>query len=324
MQRGITLEDIVEGELAGELLYFNLFDEITFDMNIDDREKGKRINKRIERNWLGTVSIPFSTIHERIKIDGVFSLQMPPVTLGYERDASQIENAVLIGIDTTTNNTLVHLFITLDPPLPQPSLLKLHFQSIESDLVLRYINNWKANLSLHQANTRGRLIMCTALDLDGKTTLVNRFIKPQNPPPGQFGSSVERIIRFVSRVPYLSSRILLGADGPGLWSTTRQLLEIRAGDGVEHAILLCNLLLGLNRYDLILVNLIEQSWKGIWRAQMVPEIVKLTIETCTLFWAEDTKETSHMFYSKNVSILLSNQFFFKRKSKDCQTRSKKS
>lgn len=248
--RSITMEDIVEGELAGELLYLNLFDELTYDMNLDDRDRKTMIHKRIERNWLGSVSIPFSTIHERVKIDGVFTLQMPPVTLGYERDKSQIENAVLIGIDTTTNSTLVHLFITMEPPLPQPSMMKLHFSSREEDIVLRYINTWQTNLSLRHVNSRGRLVLCTALDLDGNTTLVTRFVKPQNPPSGPYGSSVERIIRFVSRVPYLPSRVLLSADGPGLWSTTNQLLEIRAGDGIEHATLLCNLLLGLNKTKL--------------------------------------------------------------------------
>ncbi|KAJ3221081.1 Coiled-coil and C2 domain-containing protein 2A [Clydaea vesicula] len=268
-QSEFSISDVIDGELSYDSVYFNLFDEIIIDVDEDDREKGKRINQRIERNWLGTFSLPFLTIHEQIRVDGVFnskfflsvtknsffSVQMPPVTLGYEKvpASESLENAVLLGIDSTTNNTLIHIFITLEPALPQPGKLKIRFETNEDECLLRFANQWLNRLKRSYPFINDRIILTTCSDLQGKLTFITRYIHPQNPPQGIFGSSVERIIRFVSRIPYLPSRVMFSGDGI-LWSTTEQLLEIKAGDSVEHSILLCNLLLGLNK-----TNVAEKS-----------------------------------------------------------------
>ena len=57
-----------ESDLLTQCVYFNLFDEIIYDNDYDDRDRERRINKRIERNWLGTFNIPFSTIQESARV----------------------------------------------------------------------------------------------------------------------------------------------------------------------------------------------------------------------------------------------------------------
>lgn len=181
----------------------------------------------------------------------MFKLRTPPVTLGYVKppiSSGKPSDAILLGIDKTTTDTLIHLFITLEPSLPQPGRLKLRFQSAEEDRLLKYTAKWVSRLTSERSPAHGRIVLGTTLDLEGKTTLITRFIRPQNPPMGVVGTRLEKILRFVSRIPYVQSRVMLSADA-NLWCTTEQLLEIGAGDGVEHAILLCNLIMGMTAFN---------------------------------------------------------------------------
>ncbi|KAJ3044816.1 Coiled-coil and C2 domain-containing protein 2A [Rhizophlyctis rosea] len=93
----------------------------------DERDRERKIHQRKERNWLGSLAIPFSTIHEQTRIEGHFRVNTPAIMLGYEKNpASTEDGAVLIGIgEEATTETVLHLFITLEPPLVQPSKMKL-------------------------------------------------------------------------------------------------------------------------------------------------------------------------------------------------------
>lgn len=84
------------------------------------------MHHRKERNWLGSLSVPFSTVWERVRIDGMFHVKIPILSLGYEKSESPLAAEVpsLAGL-IATGETLLHLFVTLDPPLMQPPKLKL-------------------------------------------------------------------------------------------------------------------------------------------------------------------------------------------------------
>ena len=120
-------------------------------------------------------------------------MQIPPIILGYEKNplAGPMENAILIGIDPA-GETLLNLFITLEPPLVQPAPLhlKVHFPLIlfhgiriikttillfpakfiseESDRFLRYASRWNASFSRFP----NRPIISTTLDITGHTTFI--------------------------------------------------------------------------------------------------------------------------------------------------------
>ncbi len=46
-----------------DCIYLNVFDEFFIDLVQDSREKGRQIHQRRERNWLGTLAIPFAAVY---------------------------------------------------------------------------------------------------------------------------------------------------------------------------------------------------------------------------------------------------------------------
>lgn len=49
-------------------IYISLFDEVVVDILRDDRQRETNIHHRIEKKWLGSFVIPFSTLHERERV----------------------------------------------------------------------------------------------------------------------------------------------------------------------------------------------------------------------------------------------------------------
>lgn len=52
-------------------IHFNLFDELLIDVLDDDRERSTTRHERIERRWLGSFSIPFSTVYSNTRVSSV-------------------------------------------------------------------------------------------------------------------------------------------------------------------------------------------------------------------------------------------------------------
>lgn len=221
-------------------LYLNIFDEVTIDLIQDERDKSNVVHQRKERNWLGTLSIPFSTIYKQVIIEGRFHMETPLLAFGYEKD--RVDE--FLGVNT--EETMVHLFITLDPLLPQPDELKPKFDTDEDRYLLKRSQKWKEDLIL-----KSRMIVTCVISLEGKTLFANRFISSQAPPP-QY-STPEQVLRFVSMIPYIEDRTAL-TTAIELWSTSAQLLEIGAGDEAEHAILLCNYFLNMGIPSFVIVG----------------------------------------------------------------------
>lgn len=47
----------------GDSLHIHLFDEIVVDILEDERMRDTTIHQRLDRNWLGSLRIPFSTLY---------------------------------------------------------------------------------------------------------------------------------------------------------------------------------------------------------------------------------------------------------------------
>lgn len=243
----LSSNSLLESEIGMENLFLNLFDEVTINMKDKaDADNDKIIHQRKERNWLGSMNMPFSTIWERVRIDGIFHMKIPMITLGYERANSVVatETPLLAGL-ISSGETLLHLFITLDPPLVQPQKLKLKFQSEEPEKFLSYCKNWLIPLEKHK-----RVIFNTTVSIEGKTTFICRYIQKQKPPSGL--ESVANMTRYVATIPFIPNRTAFAAECM-IWCTSDQMLKIGAGDFAEHAILLCNFFLhtGLDAFVLL-------------------------------------------------------------------------
>ena len=56
--------------------------------DLDDLDRSSHVHQRLERKWLGSLSIPFSSLYHNTRIEGTFRLHSPPVLLGYERSST--------------------------------------------------------------------------------------------------------------------------------------------------------------------------------------------------------------------------------------------
>ena len=51
-----------------DVIYFNLFDEVVIDMLQDERDRATNVHQRMERRWLGSISMPFSTVYFQSRV----------------------------------------------------------------------------------------------------------------------------------------------------------------------------------------------------------------------------------------------------------------
>lgn len=227
-------EALMETDIATDYIIVNVFDEITIDLLQDERERDREMYIRKEKVWLGSIQVPFTSVWERSRIDGKFPIIVPPSLLGYGQDTQTDE---VIKIDAH-DQSMLHIFVTLDPPLAQPPALKLKFQTDESPDLIKSALKFQ-----EQASTPTKPIQLLTNDMSGKTTLITRFIRPQNPPPSL--TTAHQVSRYVSSIPFLPNRTVFAVTCT-LWSTADQTLHVGAGDSIDHAVLLCNLLLALD------------------------------------------------------------------------------
>ncbi|KNC98997.1 uncharacterized protein SPPG_09335 [Spizellomyces punctatus DAOM BR117] len=223
----------VEGELDAEEVRFDLFDEMLVDLMQEERDRDTQIHRRKDRTWLGSLTIPFSAIHEQIRLAGDFPVKLPCASIGYEHAPLAMPiAAVPVGIEPNKGTSL-YMFITLDPPLAQPTEVKTKVQSLESLHLLRYCSSFPSTLPAH---VQSRHIRITTTTLSQQTALISRFLRPQAPPPGLPTTPVH-LLRYVTLLPYLPSRMIYPHS---CWATTEQMMTLGAGGAAEHAILLCN------------------------------------------------------------------------------------
>ena len=55
-----------------DILYINIFDQLDYDLPATEREREQIIRKRIARNWLGSIKIPFSNIYINGRVKELF------------------------------------------------------------------------------------------------------------------------------------------------------------------------------------------------------------------------------------------------------------
>ncbi len=240
-----------------DMVFINLFDEYVIDMVQDDRERGTNIHRRIEKRWLGTIKIPFSTIYFNGRIDGTFRVDKPPVLLGYTHDTgpSQLDQDINIGAGEI-DQTYLTMFITIEPPLQPAEPAKEKFDSNEDEKLLQAAEAWQKDVS---SKFPKREYKTTVVDINGKSVFITRYFKPLKPPEELINnqpspeSVVDQIVRFVSLIPFVSDSVVF----PGLcdiWSTCDQFLQMLQGDEEEHAVLLCNYFMHLGKETWLLLG----------------------------------------------------------------------
>ncbi|XP_065666713.1 coiled-coil and C2 domain-containing protein 2A isoform X3 [Hydra vulgaris] len=234
--------------LVKDKIFINLFDEVMIDLLLDQRERETNIHQRVEKRWLGSVEVPFSTVYFNSKVDGFIEINTPPILLGYRCDYDKNKESQLIK-----HKTLIQLFITIEPQLQPAPHLPEKFETNEDDMLVHNSQIWLADLR-NKFPRRNYKAMVT--DIVGKKVFLSRFIRRQKPPDElmldesvPISQKIKLLSRFVSLIPFISDSVQF-PDICDIWTTSDQFLQMLSGDEEEHAVLLCNyfLWLGLRAY----------------------------------------------------------------------------
>lgn len=226
------------------LLYFTLFDLVS-SIN-KNRESTNKYNVLIEKRYLGSFSIPLVTLFQNPKQNAVFKVERPLFLFGYFTMkpvfSSDLQLKNIIADPFTP--TYITLSLTMNPIIEIPSKnASDYYSGGENPQLLLNGTNWLKNLRTKRkfANRNIRLwgdCINKAAKLESR--FIPRFLTPLVPPIEITDEEAyTKAARYVALIPFKNDSSLF-KDMPDLWSTCQEFLDIKVGDYEEHAILLCN------------------------------------------------------------------------------------
>jgi coiled-coil and C2 domain-containing protein 2A len=202
-------------------VYFNVFDEVTTVLEEDYRLKHTHVRKT-EHRWLGQFSVPFTTIYMNGRVEGLFTVEVPIMHLGYEKPQP-------------SRPTQLWVYLTLDPVLVTPPPDNDAEKWRHRSAFFEHCVQWEESVrALPHCRTRNLASLVN--DINGQPRLVCRYVAPQAPPDGM---TLNMYPRFVSMVPFEEDWQQTGG-AQDVWCTADEFLTLGAGDWEEHALLLCN------------------------------------------------------------------------------------
>jgi hypothetical protein len=227
---------------CNDFIFLNLYDEILVELRGNSTETGEVSKRRRLKRWLGTCSVPLTSLYANQELDGTFRVDVPMTLLGYTRTGRGG-----LGGFAAAKHTYLRVFVTLDPPLRLPPPVSVAINSIEDPALLAYATHWVTDLQARGPS--GAALFVTVNDINGVCMCVTRFIHSQAPPAELLDAdhvtvSMARVARFVASIPCVQDAAAFQSN-VDRWCTSGQFLHMLAGDNEEHAVLLCNFFLAL-------------------------------------------------------------------------------
>jgi len=240
-------------------IHINLYDEVLVDRrDLGGHYKEEKKNfVHNDKRFLGSLTIPFSTVYLSGKVDGIFRLERPLTNLGYDSGGT---GAVLadaggqIGAGSSApfnalskSSTYLRLLATLDPPLATPeraSASNIPYSNLEREIA-GTIEKWKKRVKGFGKYMQNRNLQVMVDNVHGQSVFICRYLTSsstcmsQQPPPQLEPQSVSHIVRFVSLIPFLDDWHPFFGE-TDMWCSSQQFLDLGVGDWEEHAILLYN------------------------------------------------------------------------------------
>ena len=172
-------------------------------------------------------------------MNGLVPCHSPDVIVGYDKSKSS-------SSDQESSNTMLRIHVTTQPLTIVPPRACLDFPSVESEHLLARVEKWSLlNNGYDNTDDHCRVLWS---DSRGNTHLVSRFLTEHHSPPHGF-DSVASCAHYVSLLPLFRRgdwKALEERDERTVL-TSQQCLNILAGTPQEHAILLANFFLYLNK-----------------------------------------------------------------------------
>ncbi|XP_029418869.1 protein CC2D2B, partial [Nannospalax galili] len=238
-------------------IYINIFDEVMIEKHEDHCLKSCSTHSYIRKNWLGSISFPFSVLLQQSEISGTFQVNIPPVLLGYTWSKTYVSPKEDCNGQNLKDCTFLNIFATLEPQISYITYNPKPEEFTDQIDVLQRAQTFKNNCKAIFPNRR---IVTTVFNDEGIQILVTRYIKPLNPPQQLLdiflhdsNATLDLIARFVSLIPFMTET-LAENDGSDIWMTSECCINLAIGNKEEHAILLCNFFLYFGKKALVLLG----------------------------------------------------------------------
>ncbi|XP_051002912.1 protein CC2D2B [Acomys russatus] len=229
-----------------ENICINVFDEVVIEKHEDHCLKSCSAHSYIQKNWLGSVSFPFSALLQQSEITGTFRVNIPPVLLGYTWSNTYVPPKEDCSGQSPKECTFLNIFATIEPQISyvtyNPKLDEFSGQIDILQQAQTFTRNCKAMFP-------SRRVVATVFNGEGMQILVTRYIKALNPPQQLLdiflhdsNATLDCIARFVSLIPF-TAETLDENDSFDIWMTSECCINLATGNREEHAILLCNFFL---------------------------------------------------------------------------------
>ena len=225
-----------------------------------------------ERRFLGNLKVPLSAILYEEKQQGLYTLNVPDIVLGYAKRGGGASNESVpskstgrtyqYGTETRTrtddvesqikNNTAMsnhvrrkkmtslNMMLTMKPSIPLRDTPDITLPSNESSTMLEYAMDWMQRYTRNNPRGRKRRVSLLVNGSNRKQNLITRFLCPQIPPP-ECQASLNQCAYYVSLIPFRNNwKALKSYAQHKIWLTSKRVIDVIAADWNERAALLAN------------------------------------------------------------------------------------